>query len=218
MVPFTADVVFASFEASNRALWPLHLVAIALALAAVALTFRPVSHGDRAVATFLAAAWIWVGIGWFYLRFATIDFAAPLYAACFVLEGLLVAWTGIVRGEIAFRFRAGPYGWTGLALAAAALVGYPLADGLAGPGWPSVRLVGLAPGPTTAFTFGLLLLVEGRTPLILAVVPLLWTLVAGVTGWVLDIAQDQALALASLGGFALILGRSWRRPRGVSAW
>ena len=218
MLPFTADILFSSFAQYNRALWPLPILAVALALATILLTLRPVRHGDRAIGALLAAAWVSIGVGYHFLHFAAIDFAAPLYAACFVLEGLLVAWTGIVRGEIAFRFRAGPYGWTGLALAAAALVGYPLADGLAGPGWPSVRLVGLAPGPTTAFTFGLLLLVEGRTPLILAVVPLLWTLVAGVTGWVLGIAQDQALALACLGAFAVILGRSWRRPRGVSAW
>jgi hypothetical protein len=212
MLPFTADVLSGSLQAYNRGLWPLHLLAVLLALATIVLTLRPVRHGDRAIAAVLAAAWIWVGIGWFYLHFATIDFAAPLYAAFFVLEGLLVAWAGLVGRPIAFRFRADLCGWTGLALALGALAGYPLADGLTGPGWPSIRLVGLAPGPTTAFTLGLLLLVEGRTPLRLAVVPLLWTLVAGATGWVLGIPQDQALALAGVGGFALILWHNWHRP------
>ena len=52
-------------------------------------------------------------------------------------------------------------GWTGLALA-------PLQPGVAAcrrarrAGWPSVRVVGLAPGPTRPFTLDLLLLVEGR--------------------------------------------------------
>jgi Family of unknown function (DUF6064) len=145
MLPFTADVLSASLQAYNRGLWPLHLLALLLALATIVLTFRPAPHGDRAVAALLAAAWIWVGIGWFYLHLATIDFAAPLYAAFFVLEGLLIAWAGLVRSPIAFRFRADLYGWTGLALALTAVAGYPLADGLTGPGWPSVRLVGLAP-------------------------------------------------------------------------
>ena len=214
MLPFTADVLFASVAVYNRSQWPIHLLAFLLALAAIALTLRPVPHGDRAIAAILTAAWLWTGIGWFYVHFATIDFSAPLYAALFVLEGLLLAWTGLVRDGISFRFRADLSGWTGLALAAAALVGYPLADALAGPGWPGVRLVGLAPGPTAVFTLGLLLLAEGRTPLRLAVLPLLWTLVAGATGWVLGIPQDQALPLAGLGGVALIIWRNWREPRG----
>ncbi|MCC2662605.1 MAG: hypothetical protein K0S35_527 [Geminicoccaceae bacterium] len=134
-----------------------------------------------------------------------------------MLEGLLIAWVGLVRSPIAFRFRVDLCGWTGLALALTAVAGYPLADGLTGPGWPSIRLVGLAPGPTTAFTFALLLLAEGRTPLRLAVVPLLWTLVAGATGWVLGTPQDQASPLVRVGGFALVLWRNRRRPRGMEA-
>jgi hypothetical protein len=214
MLPFTADVLFASVEAYNRSLWPLHLLAFLLALAAIALTFRPMAHGDRAIAVVLAAAWLWTGTGWFYLRLAAIDFAAPLYAVFFVLEGLLLAWAGLVRGGIAFRFRADPSGWTGLGLALAALLSYPLADGLVGPGWPGIRLVGLSPGPTAVFTLGLLLLTRGRTPLRLVVVPVLWTLVAGATGWVLGLPQDQALALAGLSGFTLIVWRNRRRVAG----
>ena len=189
MLPFTADVLSASLQAYNRGLWPLHFLAVLLALATIVLTLRPVPHGHRAVAALLAAAWIWVGIGWFYLHFATIDFAAPLYAAFFVLEGLLIAWAGLVRRLIAFRFRADLCGWTGLALALAALAGYPLADGLTGPDWPSIRVVGSRPARPRPSPWGLLLLVEGRTPLRLAVVPLLWTLVAGATGWVLGTPQ-----------------------------
>jgi len=212
MLPFTAEILFSSFEQYNRALWPLPILASALVLAIILLILRPVPGGDRAIGALVALAWVWIGLGYHFLRLATIDFAAPLYAAFFVLEGLLIAWAGLVGRPIAFRFRADLCGWTGLALALGALAGYPLADGLTGPGWPSIRLVGLAPGPTTAFTLGLLLLVEGRTPLRLAVVPLLWTLVAGATGWVLGIPQDQALALAGVGGFALILWHNWHRP------
>jgi hypothetical protein len=214
MLPFTADVLFASVEAYNRSLWPLHLLAVLLALAAIALTLRPMPHGNRAIAAVLAASWLSTGTGWFYVHFATIDFVAPLYALLFVLEGLLIAWAGLVRDGVAFRFRADLSGWTGLALALAALVGCALADGLAGPGWPGIRLVGLAPGPTAVFTLGFLLLTERRTPLRLAVVPLLWMLVAGATGWVLGIPQDQALPLAGLCGFALIVRRNRRQLAG----
>ena len=50
MLPFTADVLSGSLQAYNRGLWPLHLLAVLLALATIVLTLRPVRHGDRAIA------------------------------------------------------------------------------------------------------------------------------------------------------------------------
>jgi hypothetical protein len=207
MLPFTAEILFSSFEQYNRALWPLPILAPALALAIVLLTFRPVRGSDRATAAVIALAWLWIGIGYHFLHFAAIDFAAPVYGAFFVLEGLLLAWTGVARNRLAFRFGADLFGWCGLALAALA---WPLADALFGHGWQSARVVGLAPGPTAAFTLGLLLLTAGRTPLHLAIIPLLWTLVAGATAWILTVPQDLTLLVAGVVGFALIF---WKRRR-----
>jgi hypothetical protein len=209
MLPFTADVLFSSFEAYNRALWPLPMLAVAGALAVILLTLRPVRSGDRAIGALVALAWLWIGGGYHFLHFAAIDFAAPIYGVFFVLEGLLFAWAAVVR-RLAFRFRADLFGRAGVALMIAATLAWPLAD-LAGHGWRSLRLTGLAPGPTAAFTLGLLLLTEGRSPLHLAVIPLLWTFVAGATAWILAISQDLALPVAGLGAFALILSKS--RPQ-----
>jgi hypothetical protein len=209
MLPFTAETLFSSFEQYNRALWPLPILALALALAIIILALRPVQGGGRAIGALLAAAWVWIGVGYHYLHFAAIDFAAPLYGAFFVLEGVLFAWTGVVRGNVAFRFGADLFGWAGLALAIAAALAWPLAD-LCCHAWPSLRVAGLAPDPTAAFTLGLLLLTRGRTPVHLAVIPLLWTLVAGATAWILAIPQDLALPVAGLGAFGLIL---WKNRR-----
>ncbi len=214
MLPFTADILFSDFEQYNRAVWPAPVLACVLGLAVVLLLLRPVRGGDRAVGAVLTAAWIWTGVRYHVMHFAMIDFAAPIYGALFVLQGLLFAWTGAIRGRIAFRFRADSFAWTGLALAVAALAAYPLVDWFAGYGWWSARLAGLAPGPTAAFTLGLLLAADGRTPLHLAVIPLLWTLVAGATAWLLAIPQDLALPVAGLGAFCLILRKNRRqRPR-----
>lgn len=212
MLPFTAEILFASFAQYNRAWWPLPLLALALALAAIALTLRPVRHGGRATGALLALAWVWVGVGYHILHFAAIDFAAPLYGAAFVLEGLLLAWTGVARCKLAFRFDGDLPGWCGLVLALAATLPLPLADALTGHGWQSLRLVGLAPGPTAAFTLGLLLLTAGRTPVHLALIPLLWTLVAGARAWILSIPQDLALPVAGVAACALIL---WKNRRAV---
>lgn len=213
MLPFTADVLFASFEQYNRALWPAPILAFVLALATLLLTLRPVRGGDFAIAALLAVGWLWTGIGYHVMHHATLNFAAPLYGVFFVLEGLLLAWTGTLRGKLAFRFRPDFFGWIGLALAIAALIAWPLADWLTGHGWQGVRLVGLAPVPTTAFTFGLLLLIAGRTPWHLAVIPLLWALVAGATAWVLMIPQDLALPVVGLVATCLILWKNRRQKR-----
>jgi hypothetical protein len=211
MLPFTADVLFSSFETYNRALWPLPILAVALALAMILLTLRPVRGGDRAIGALMALAWLWIGVGYHFLHFAAIDFAAPLYGAFFVLEGLLFAWTAVVR-RLAFRFDADVFGWAGLALALAAALAWPLAD-LWAHGWSSLRVTGVAPGPTAAFTLGLLLLTAGRTPLHLAIIPLFWTVVAGATAWILAIPQDLALPAAGLGAFVLILWKNRRKTR-----
>jgi Family of unknown function (DUF6064) len=208
MLPFTAEILFASVAQYNRALWPLPPIALLLGLATVLLTVRPVRDGNRLISAYLAAAWLWVGIVYHMLHFGRLDFAAPLYGALFVVEGLLLLWV-TVRGRLAFRFHGGPIDWVGIVLAMLA-VAWPLVDRLSGLSWQSERVVGLAPAPTTVLTLALLLLASGRAPLYLALIPLLWTLIAGVTAWILAIPQDLALPVVGLGSFGLLL---WKNRR-----
>jgi Family of unknown function (DUF6064) len=208
MLPFTAEILFASMTQYNQALWPLPPVALLLGLGAVLLTVRPVRDSNRLISGYLAAAWLWVGIVYHMLHFARLDFAAPLYGGLFVLQGLLLLWIA-VQDRVAFRFHGGPIGWVGLALAMLA-VAWPLVDRVSGLAWQAERVVGLAPAPTTILTLALLLLADRRAPPYLAIIPLLWTLVAGATAWILWIPQDLTLPVVGLGGFALIL---WKNRR-----
>lgn len=213
MLPYTADVLFASFEQYNQGLWPLPGLAWLLGLAAVGLAFRPVPQQDRAIAALLACGWLWTGYGYHYLHFGTLNFAAPVYAVLFVLEGLFLVWTGVVRCGLRVRFHPDLFGWAGLTVTIAALVLLPVADWLSASTWSGVRVVGLAPAPTALFTLGLLLLCEPRPPVYLAIIPLLWTLIAGASAWVLTIPQDQALAVAGMVAFALIVWKNRQRAR-----
>ena len=212
MLPFTAEILFSSFEQYNRALWPLPILARRSRLAMLVLALRAVRRGDRAIGALLALAWLWVGLGYFILHFAALDFAAPIYGAFFVLQALLLIWSAWSEAGSRFAFARDLFGWCGLALAFAAALAWPLADG----SWARAgerRVVGLAPGPTAAFTLGLLLLCAGRTPLHLAVIPLLWTLIAGATAWILSIPQDLALPVAGIGAFVLMLWKNRRQGR-----
>ena len=104
-------------------------------------------------------------------------------------------------------------GWAGLALLAYAIAGYPLLAAVVGDGVASIPVVGLAPGPTAVLTLGMLVLADGRTPLHLAFVTVLWSLIAGATAWTLGVPEDLVLPLFGLGSLALII---WKNRRGAA--
>ena len=210
MLSFSPEAFFSLFEQYNRAIGPAPIVAYGLGLAAVALALRPVPNGSRLIAAILALMWAWNGIAYHLIHFAEINFMAPLFAAFFVLEATLLAWSGVVRGKIAFRFRADPCGWTGLGFVAFAMAVYPFLGWLAGHGWPRSGVFGVSPCPTTIFTLGLLLLIEGRMPWHLIAIPVLWSLVGGSAAWLLGVPEDLSLTLAGLAALGLALRRNRR--------
>ena len=201
--PFTAEILDSVIGQYNQAIWPLPIVACVLVVAAVVPTLRPFPGSGRSVAAVLAVVWAWVGVGFHLGPAAAIDFAAPGYGAAFVLQALLLAWSGTVRGNLAFRFRPDPAGWTGLGCVALGVVGWPLLAALAGQSWPSLPLAGTSPDPTALASIGLLLLGSARDRLHLIVVPALWAAVAGLQGWMLD--TPERLLLPAAAAIAVVL-------------
>ena len=212
MLPFDAEVLFSFFEQYNRAIWPAQVVAWLLGAAALSLVVKPIGSGGRLIGAALVAGWVLSAVVFHYLHFAAINFAAPFYAAFFLLQAVLVAWALLVRSR-AFRFQPSLFGWVGLGLAGFALVIHPLIDGLAGHGWLSARLIGVTPGATTLFTVGLLLLIEGRAPLYLLVIPLFWSIVGGATAWLLEAYEELAVPILTVGGIAMAIFKNPRQPR-----
>ena len=94
-LPFSSDEFFALFAAYNRAVWPAVLLAYALGAVTVYLVLKPGPRSGRIVAAILAAMWGWSGIAYHWLYFSTINSAALLFAAAFVVQGgifLQMAW------------------------------------------------------------------------------------------------------------------------------
>ena len=214
MLPFTTEVYFALFEDYNTAVWPAQIVAYGLGALALWLSLRPRAGGDRVVAAILAGFWLWTGLAYHVATFDEINVAAPVFGGLFAVQAVLLAWTGVVRGRLAFRFRPDVFGWAGFGLAAGALVLYPLLAWLAGHGWPEAALVGVAPSPTILFAFGLLLGAEPRSPIHLLVIPVLWSLIWGAAAWFLPIPEDLALPLAAVAATGLIV---WKNRRAAAA-
>ncbi len=212
MLPFTSEVFFALFEDYNRAIWPAQLVAYALGILALVLVVRPSATGSRIIGACLALFWLWNGAVYHWIFFATINFAAPVFAALFGFQGVLFVWIVLLRGKVAFRFNATLSGWAGLAMAGFAIAGYPFAGWLAGHGWPQAAMFGVAPCPTVIFTLGIVLLAKPRAPTSLVIIPLLWSLIGGTAVWLLDAPEDLSLPMAGAVALALLV----RKTRTVS--
>jgi Family of unknown function (DUF6064) len=208
--PFTADIYLSLFESYNSTIWPAQAVAYGLGILALFLTLRPLAGGGRIAFAILSAFWLWNGIAYHLMHFFQINFAALGFAVLFTLQGALFAVIAI-GGRRRFRFRPDVLGWSGMLFCLFALLAYPLLGWLAGHDWPRAAAFGVAPAPTAIFTFGMLLLLEDRAPLYLAVIPLLWSLAAGSAAvLLLGIAEDSSVLLGGVVGFGLLV---WKRQQ-----
>lgn len=208
MLPFTTASFLEVFAHYNTAIWPAQIVAYGLGVVAVALVVRPIGPAGRIVSAILAAFWFWMGAVYHLGYFAAINPAANLFGAAFILEGLLLAWFGVVRGTLDLRWRTGPLPLAGAVLALYALVVYGLLAVSFGHPWPVTPLFGVAPCPTTIFTFALLLMARRPVPLTVLAVPFLWALVGGSAAFLLGVPEDYGLIIAGVLGTGLLL---WQR-------
>lgn len=210
MIPFTPEVFFSLFEHYNGAIWPAQVIAYALGLTVIATMFMPFPGSDRVVSAVLTVFWLWNGAVYHLEHFATINFSAYAFGLLFIIEAALLAWTGVLRGRVAFRLRTDASGWCGIAFVSVAMVLYPLAAHLLGHGWPRAAMFGVAPCPTVIFTLGVLLLAHGKTPWHLMAIPVLWALIGGTAPFLLGIVEDLSLLAAGLVGAVMAASRNRR--------
>jgi hypothetical protein len=135
--------------------------------------------------------------------FSEINSMAKAFGAAFVLQGVMFWWEGVKEGTLEFRFRADKFGLIGLVFIVYAMVLYPLLSTFAGHGYPALPGFGIAPCPTTIFTFGLLLWASRRVAEHLILIPVLWAII-GTTTVFLGAVPDLGLTVAGLSSAVLI--------------
>jgi len=206
---FSPRTYYRLFELYNLAIWPLQIVALALGVAILALLLRGGVWRGRAVAAMLAVCWAWVAWAYFLERYDTINWAASYFAVGFVIEALLLVWTGVVRDRLRFRPGSDLIGRAGICIVLFALFLLPLIGPLAGRPWLQVELFGVAPDPTAIATTGVLI-ASHRTHWELLIIPLLWCVISGATLWTMQspdalvVPAVAALVLALLGWKTLL--------------
>jgi uncharacterized protein DUF6064 len=202
---FSPQTYYRLFELYNAAIWPAHVVAIALGLAIGSLARRAGASRGRLIAALLAACWLWVAIAFCANRYATINWAAVYLAWAFGLESALLIWTGVLRGKLVFGPGKSAIARAGAGIFVFALLVAPLIGPLLGRPWRQVEIFGVAPDPTAVATLGILLLAQGQVRWELVLVPAIGCAVSGATllamhapdFWVTPLAAALAVSLAT---------------------
>ncbi len=205
MIPFSREVYLGILGQYNSFIWPAQFAAYGLGLLLIYGILRPGPGSGRTMATVLAVFWIWTGLGFHWLLYAPINFAAPAFAALFVAEGFLIAFSGVLRSRLEFQFNRSFRGWCGMALIAASLLLYPALGLFTGMTWPNTPAFGLSPAPLALLSLGAFLLTPRPAALLHGLVPLGWLVAAAVASWLLTLPDMLPLIAAALFGGAMLL-------------
>jgi hypothetical protein len=209
-LPFDRAEFFGVFREYNETVWPLQLVLLFLAFAALALAASNTPSAGRIVSAIVAVLWAWVGAVYHLAFFLPINPAAAFFGVVFLAGAALFAWEGVVKGRLAFCFPRNPRGALALGLAAYALALYPMLGLASGREASEVASFGL-PCPTTIFTVGLLGLAKPPVPRALFIAPLLWSVIGMQAAWLLGVYEDFALLVAALAGVWFAFGSGPQR-------
>lgn len=205
-VPFTQEQFLYNIATYNLSVYPMQFVMYLLAGLALFMLFRKQAYSDRLISAILAFFWIWMGIMYHIMNFASINTTAYVFGVIFILQGMLFIRYGIIGKKLTFRFLPDRYGAIAILLLTYSLVFYHLFGNFIGHVYPAIPTFGL-PCPTTIFTFGMLLLAP-KVPQSLIIIPLLWAFIGGSAAFMFGILQDTLLLLMGLVATVMILYRN----------
>lgn len=167
------------FELHNAAVWPLHVVTLAIGIALLVDLVRPGRTPSRLIMVALAALWAWVAWSFQLRRYAAINWAAVYFAAAFAVQAMLLA-VFAMRTPAA---RADRFGRVTAAAVMSVALAYPAIGVVAGRTWTPSEVFGIAPDPTALATLAVLALREGRAAWLLRAIPIAWCAMSGAAAW-----------------------------------
>jgi hypothetical protein len=195
--PFTAEQFFEVFRNYNESVFPLQLLFYLGSAFIIIETLKPTAKSNKIISGILGIFWLWMGVVYHLIYFSSINKAAYMFGALFILQGILFIAFGVLSNKLSFKFQSGVYSITGLILMAFALVVYPILGYVLGHRYPSSPSFGL-PCPTTIFTFGVLLLTDKKIPATILPIPLIWSLIGFTAAFQFGVLEDLGLLIAGL--------------------
>jgi hypothetical protein len=197
-LPFTAAQFFDVFRRYNESVWPAQIALNAVAAVVAAAAYRAHARRSwpwaRAALVLLSSLWLWTGIVYFKMFFATITPAGEVFGSIFIAQAgllLLCAWQ---NGPLVPSSRQGAA--VGASLIVYALLLYPIAGMAAGHHYPANPTFG-APCPMTIFTFGVFCLFPASVSRFAIAVPVLWALISSGAAFGFGVYEDFGLLVAA---------------------
>jgi hypothetical protein len=206
-LPFTVEQFFDVFGTYNRAIWPAQILAYILGIIAVILAFRRSKNSSKIIFGILSLFWMWIGIFYHIYHFKIINPTALIFGTLFMLQGSFFALLALYGGP-PFRFDFKTLPLIGSLFILYAMVIYPLLGVAFGHSYPKAPMFGVAPCPTTIFTFGILLWMTKPLPGVLLIIPFLWSLIGMSAAVSLRVPQDYGLVFSGIVGTVLIVSQN----------
>lgn len=204
---FSHRVYVRLFELHNAALWPAQVATLLVGAGILYTMVRPGRLAERLVPLSLGALWLWIAWSFLGQRYATINWAASYVAPVFAVQGLalfaLAAGPGLTLAGTELR-SARTLG--GPVLLALSLFAYPLLAPALGRPIAAAEVFGIAPDPTAVATLAVLAATRVWARWLLMIVPLLWSMLTGLTLWTMG-AAEALVAPASALICALVMAR-----------
>ena len=212
---FTLEQFLGVFKDYNQVVFPMQIVFCLTGGVAIYLVIKPYSKSDRMISFILSFLWFWMGVVYHILFFTEINKAAYLFGGFFIIQSILFLIFGIFQDRFSFRFRNDKYGVLGMILITFSLIIYPMLGYFFGHIYPSSPTFGL-PCPTTIFTFGFLFLNQKKCPVVILIIPFVWSIIGFMAAFQFGIFEDTGLILASLIATSLLVYRNKMLPKVIS--
>jgi hypothetical protein len=203
LIPFTIDEFLDVFRWYNEAVWPAQWVMVLLAAATTVVAVRT-RRPTRAPLLLLSALWLWMAIVYHLAFFRSINPAAAVFGALFIMQAGFLLWLAFREPVRHFTIQRDSVSLLGGSIIVFSLIVYPLLGWLLGHRYPYAPSFGL-PCPTTVFTFGLLLLAQPALPRSVFIIPVLWSVIATSAALQLGMMEDLSLPAVAIIASAVAL-------------
>ncbi|HKJ44654.1 MAG TPA: DUF6064 family protein [Balneolales bacterium] len=197
-IPFTIHDFLQVFGVYNKAIEPIQIIAYLLGITALFLLYKGTKRSSKFVNAILGLFWIWIGFAYHIHHFSTINKAAYIFGVLFIIQGLIFLYMSFSTNDIIYTFDKKFSNIIGVLFLLYAMIIYPIFNVILGHSYPYMPVFGVAPCPTTIFTFALLLMIQNKVPYFIMAIPVLWSIIGLSASINLGISEDYGLAVAGI--------------------
>ncbi len=206
-IPFTTEQFFNIIEKYNSTLFPFQIVILLLGIVCLLIFHTKSAARNQLIGSYLGILWIWIGIAYHLVFFTVINKAAFLFGGIFILQGLLILHSTLIKNRLSFTFASQTGDYFGYFFILYGLIIYPVVSYFAEGSLARTIIVGL-PCPSTILTFGFFILTSNKFPKYLLIIPSVWAIVGLSAAINIGVIQDVMILIAAVTADILLIRRN----------